>query len=116
MNIRDIETEDWLLIALVAAILLPLGYQYATQDTATQTSNHPACDDLVSAVEGNLSQKFGNTSCECLASTNPNDPTLGDKANNTVTLQCTYPNGQSQQFELWVPNNQSAINETGVVR
>lgn len=114
--------EDWLVIVLLMALgvaivaaVMPLQTMLFGGDQNGEEFQHKYCLEARDAVEGNLSQRIaGEVSCTCLPPTNPDDPTLGDKARNTYTLRCEYPDGRSQDFEIWVPeNNESNITEGG---
>jgi hypothetical protein len=113
-RLLEFNAEDWLVVVLLTALAvvaaasyMPLNTLIGGGDQPIDRSTNPYCLETRDAVEGNLSSQIpGDVECTCLAPTDPGDPTLGDKANNTYTLQCEYPDGRKQNFQIWVPNEE----------
>lgn len=126
-RLLQFHAEDWLVIVLLVALVVTAVAAYVplqtlflgTGNQTVDRSTNPYCLDTVKAVEGNLTRKVrGEVDCTCLKPTDPNDPTLGPRANNTYTIQCEYPDGRKQNFQIWVPNEeyQNMTNGTPQIR
>ncbi len=104
----DIAREDWLLVFLVAAVVLPLGHSLVTGDSEVtpETDLEQECVSYADAVEANATVA-GISECNCIPPDRVDEATLDtpEKVKNASTafmITCTLDSGQEiGPFAIW---------------
>lgn len=103
----DIAREDWLLVFIVAAAVLPFGYSLMSQDSGVSpdTALEQYCVDLAADVEANASFAGRIDSCRCVPPDQVPEQRFQapDKVENATQLfmvSCTLDSGQKQMFPV----------------
>lgn len=102
----DIAREDWLLIFIVAAVVLPLGYSAVTSSGfEPETEIEQYCVDVAADVEQNATFANRIDSCECVPPDQVDEDRFDapEKVKNATELflvSCTLNDGSKQVFPV----------------
>ncbi|MFB6294393.1 MAG: hypothetical protein ABEI97_01405 [Candidatus Nanohaloarchaea archaeon] len=104
----EVGREDWILVFLVAAAVLPLAYSTMSggSDFTPETELEKECVSYADAVEANASVA-GITECNCIPPDQVDEDRLNtpQKVKNASTafmITCTLDNGQQLgPFAIW---------------
>lgn len=117
----DIAREDWLLVFIVAAAVLPLGYSAMTSSSFTpQTEIEKACVADAEAVEANASFASQIRECRCIPPSRVDEdrfstPREVKDAAILYLISCTLNSGEEMDpFPVWrIPGNYTGdLNQT----
>lgn len=103
----DVAREDWLLVFIVAAAVLPLGYSMLSGDQAIAPDSEleQYCVDVADSVEANATFADRVKDCRCI----PPEQVKGDRfqtpekvenATQLFLVSCTLDTGQTQVFPI----------------
>ncbi len=99
----EFEREDWLLVALAAAVVIPAGYSFVSGDGfEPETDIEKYCVDLAENVESNHTQI---DSCSCVPPSQVDDsrfdaPEKVVNATELFLLDCATEDGQDLVFPI----------------
>ncbi len=103
----DISREDWLLIFIVAAGVLPLGYGLMNSGGFTpQTPIEKECVSHAAAVEANATFADRIDGCKCIPPDKVDEnrfrtPERVKNASTLFLIQCKLDDGQGLTFPVW---------------
>lgn len=102
----EIAREDWLLIFIVGAVVLPLGYSAVTSDGFTpETELEQYCVDIAAEVEANATFAHRLTDCRCVPPDRVDErqftaPRKVENATNLFLVSCEFESGDKQIFPV----------------
>lgn len=122
--VTNMPREDWLIVFLLLAFLLPFGYVYADSQGWLGASESVAdpelvayCEDVADAVQGNAS--IQGTTCDCVLpgefdeSQFSSDVEEVDEATDLFLIDCELPNDQNIIYPIRVVRDESVdLNDT----